>query len=316
MDLIRILNEAIKRLPPGEHTPGLTAIMRHIEAAIRHFEKDDADQDCFTDAIYRTNQAFEGSLKEAYRTLAARDPHGMSPHQIENYFETNAVIRPRVLTQLTRYRQDYRNPSTHDYKLDFDEDEALLAIVSVCAFTKLLVDQISEKLAFNAASSDEEVPDHGAQKILQFTLEKTKIYLEDSASFTSTSELKGGIAGTLSASGADIKIEAAQPDGSYWDILISKGNRRIAMEIRRVRQRLARSNFYSFFYAIDGLTDPSNDVAVIVFKYQNKSSYKVYKTKYSGFDVYLVSHFPLISLNKYNKEKLVFEDVKLSEVFS
>ena len=54
---------------------------------------------------------------------------------------------------MSRYRTEWRNPSTHDYKLDFDEDEALLAIASVCAFAIVLLDQITEKLNFDRAKA-------------------------------------------------------------------------------------------------------------------------------------------------------------------
>jgi hypothetical protein len=37
--------------------------------------------------------------------------------------------------------------------LDFDEDEALLAIVTVCAFAIVLTDQIAERVAFQQAQS-------------------------------------------------------------------------------------------------------------------------------------------------------------------
>lgn len=151
MDIVKIIDSSIENLPSGEYSLGLKAIRRHISAAIRHYERPDGGNlDSHTDSIYRCNQAFEGGLKEAYRVLAEKDPQKLSPFEIEKYLEENKTIRSRVLKQMTRYREDYRNPSTHDYKLDFDEDEALLAIVSVCAFTKLLINQISSKIAFSA----------------------------------------------------------------------------------------------------------------------------------------------------------------------
>jgi len=121
-----------------------------IEVAHRHLARGQAqnDETAFTDAIYRTNQAFEGSIKEAYRVLASKEPANKTPFQIEQYLQKHGVLRERVLTQFTRYRTEWRNPSTHDYKLDFDEDEAFLAIVSVSAFVKVLVDQIIEALAY------------------------------------------------------------------------------------------------------------------------------------------------------------------------
>jgi hypothetical protein len=62
--------------------------------------------------------------------------------------EANQVFRPRVLALFTNYRKEWRNPAAHDYKLDFDESEALLACVSVAAFACLVSDQIAEQLAF------------------------------------------------------------------------------------------------------------------------------------------------------------------------
>ena len=90
---------------------------------------------------------------QAYRVLTGRDPLKVRPFDIENFFQEQGSLRPRVLEQFSNYRTDWRNPSTHDYRLDFDEDEALLAIVSVCAFAIVLIDQIAEKLSFEAAKA-------------------------------------------------------------------------------------------------------------------------------------------------------------------
>src|SRR4030095_14112291 len=73
------------------------------------------------------------------------------PNNIENSLQENNVLRPGVLAQLTNYRREWRNPSTHDYRLDFDEDEALLAIVTVSAFAIVLIDQITERISFEQA---------------------------------------------------------------------------------------------------------------------------------------------------------------------
>ena len=49
------------------------------------------------------------------------------------------------------YRQNWRNPSTHDYQLFFGGQEAFLAIVTVSSFVNVLLDQIVEKLAYKTA---------------------------------------------------------------------------------------------------------------------------------------------------------------------
>ncbi len=201
-----LLEDAVGRLPAGDYSTGLNAIARHVKAAIRHLERDKAhDPDTCTDAIYRMNQAYEGSLKEAYRVLADKDPAGKTPSQIENYLETHNVVRPRVLTQLTRYRQDYRNPSTHDYKLDFDEDEALLAIVSVCAFATLLTNQIASRLAANAAQARVEAkanttPAHENETALEQIVALSLAYTRESAG-VKWFEFEQGLAATLNAAG-------------------------------------------------------------------------------------------------------------------
>jgi hypothetical protein len=153
MDLLAVLRKRLDALPPGDYHPGLRAVVQHVEVATSHLTRGaaQADDTAFTDAIYRTNQAFEGSLKEAYRVLTGSDPLKKSPFEIESFLQEQSILRGRVIGQLSNYRKEWRNPSTHDYRLDFDEDEALLAIVSVCAFAIVLIDQIAEKLSFEAA---------------------------------------------------------------------------------------------------------------------------------------------------------------------
>ena len=156
MDLVATLRTQIDSLDEGDYKPGLLAVLRHIETGFRHLERgqNTGDDTAFTDAIYRTNQAFEGSIKEAYRVLAGQDPAHKRPYDIENYLERNNVFRSRVLKQFTTYRTEWRNPSTHDYKLDFDSSEAFLASVSVAAFACLLLDQVAERLSYNQSLKD------------------------------------------------------------------------------------------------------------------------------------------------------------------
>ena len=43
----------------------------------------------FNDVVYRTNQAFEGALKEAYVVLTGEAAGRKTPNDIEKYLETN-----------------------------------------------------------------------------------------------------------------------------------------------------------------------------------------------------------------------------------
>ena len=45
MDVQQILSEKIERLPIGDHIDGLKAVRLHIETALRHFHRGQADVD-------------------------------------------------------------------------------------------------------------------------------------------------------------------------------------------------------------------------------------------------------------------------------
>ncbi|MFK7858587.1 MAG: hypothetical protein AB8B64_07195, partial [Granulosicoccus sp.] len=63
MDLMALARNKVLETGPGPHEIGLSAVVLHIETAISHLERgqNGPDESAFTDAIYRTNQAFEGS---------------------------------------------------------------------------------------------------------------------------------------------------------------------------------------------------------------------------------------------------------------
>ena len=156
MDILSTLRARIETIEAGEHSIGLAAVLVHVETATRHLERGRTfrDESAYTDAVYRTNQAFEGSIKEAYRVLAGKPPDRKTPHEIEQYLEKNKVLHKRVLVLFTHYRTDWRNASAHDYTLSFNESEAYIAIVSVTAFATVLTDQIAERIAFLRAQTD------------------------------------------------------------------------------------------------------------------------------------------------------------------
>lgn len=254
MDLVDTLRKKIDVLDKGDYVPGLKAVLLHIETAFRHLSRgQETDEDtAFTDAIYRTNQAFEGSIKEAYCVLAGQDPAKRRPFDIENYLEQNSIFRSRVLSQLTTYRTEWRNPSAHDYKLDFDESEAFLAIVSVSAFACLLLDQIAERLAYTKSQAEAE-----AQKVaLTASLAQTinadllvrvtdlltqfcAMNVPSSASINRQSEAQvvGALHGFLSSAASELEVhtearlDSAKPFRA--DLLVIRGDERLIIEIKR-----------------------------------------------------------------------------------
>lgn len=250
MDLVDTLRSKIAALDDGDHISGLKATLGHIEVAFRHLARGqhDGDDTAFTDAIYRTNQAFEGGIKEAYRVLTGKDPHKKTPYQIEEYLEKNDVFRGRVLNQFSNYRTEWRNPSTHDYKLYFDESEAFLAIVSVSAFACLLSDQIAAKKAFEAskaaADSQHNLSSKQAKNDTLYGLASTVIQ-----EFASTTPAKfvsgamteyiliGSLHGAFASAMPDIEVvldTKLSPDSNYRaDMILSRGDEKLLLELKR-----------------------------------------------------------------------------------
>jgi len=155
MDLLKLLKDKANFFSASEDDRGISSVVSHIEIAERHYENGKSGDDyLFNDVVYRSNQAFEGALKEAYRIIAGKNPNKLTPNKIEKYFEENDILKERVLQLFTNYRTEWRNKSTHDYKLYFSEQEAFLAIVNISAFINILLEQMVEKQAYNKESED------------------------------------------------------------------------------------------------------------------------------------------------------------------
>lgn len=254
MDLVAALRRKIEVLDEGEAVPGLQAVLLHINTAIRHLSRGQQtdEEAAFTDAVYRTNQAFEGSVKEAYRILAGKDPAKERPYDIERYLEQNKIFRSRVLKQLNIYRTEWRNPSTHDYRLDFDESEAFLAIVSVSAFACVLLDQMAERLAYIRAQAESEA--HKAvleakldqtvsadllARVTQLITQFCAIHLSSAASSGKATEpqVVGALNGFLSAAASDFTVQTEaglDADRAFRaDLLVSRGEEHVVVEIKR-----------------------------------------------------------------------------------
>ncbi len=133
--------------------------------------------------------------------------------------QQQSVLRPRVLSQLTNYRREWRNPSAHDYRLDFDEDEALLAIVTVSAFAIVLIDQITERIAFEEAretANSESISagefDSLTERIINLLEQFTKQFNQTHKDRSDIREVEvvGALSGFLTSTAADLEhyIEA------------------------------------------------------------------------------------------------------------
>jgi hypothetical protein len=248
VDLVALLRAKIDTLPQGDYTAGLRAVLIHIERAYKHLTSGQTQDDpqAFTDAIYRTNQAFEGSIKEAYRVLAGKNPEKKKPFEIEAYLDENSVFKPRVLAQFTTYRKEWRNPSTHDYTLSFDQSEAFLAISSVCAFACVLIDQISERIAFLQTRQDadsqppKKLPDDDEPAALaEILLVYFALFNEITLTLPINDEaqLRGSILGFLSkvaprlAVTAEAELQKGRPEKA--DLLVAYRDEKVLVELKR-----------------------------------------------------------------------------------
>lgn len=251
MDLLDLIRNQIRAMPNGNHLPGMQAVLHHIEVAYGHFARGQSgNDDSFTDTIYRTNMAFEGAIKEAYRVLTGKNPLDLRPYDIEQYLEKHSVFRDRILGQFSSYRRDWRNPASHDYNLNFDEAEAFMAIVSVSALIKLLVDEIAERLSYVAVQKDVEVQaksvaidaDRTEPLIIRLVAALTNFpkFYKDSPSaapIESEAQLLGALSGFLASSLPNVTITTGRAIKGekirYVDILAESNDDSIIIEIKR-----------------------------------------------------------------------------------
>lgn len=177
MDILKEIEQQVNSIKKVDNSTYLDSIFTHIDRAEFYYLQGKTDTNYFNDVIYRSNQAYEGALKESYKVLADKTQEEVirkTPNDIEKFFETNSVFRERVLQLFKNYRQEWRNKSTHDYKLFFDENEAFIAMTSVTSFVHLLLKQIQEKIAFNTQQKKLEEEKEIAKRIKKIAVAKDK----------------------------------------------------------------------------------------------------------------------------------------------
>jgi hypothetical protein len=262
MDILESIATKISALRENNKSPleipaGVKAVLTHIEVAENYFQraKKENDMNSFTDVIYRTNHAFEGILKEAFIILADKEAESTSTYEIENYLTSNSVFKERVMELFKNYRQNWRNPSTHNHQLFFTEQEAFLAIVTVSAFVSILIDQIIQKISYSLAKARvESRVERIRNSIKNFeTLESidrlASILQEYSKDLqhdiekikgSSESQLIGDLSGFLVSIEPNLKINDSPPlfknlDGYRPDLILELDQNTIVLEVKRTK---------------------------------------------------------------------------------
>jgi hypothetical protein len=250
MDLLREILNKLDTLSGYEGVGGIRAAARHIEVAERHLSRGrhDQDDDAFNDVIYRTNQAFEGMLEEAYAILFAPPAKKPTIHQIEQEFASTGHVSGRVMMALQRYRQEWRNPSTHDHTLLFSEQDALLSILSVSAFATVLLDQIISCVSFRRQKSDLErqkaqvshamaiygEQDFDDQLVTLLMLYAKNMWDDAQVTAANEAELVGGLNGFLTTIDSELSVQQrALFDNREADLVVMKRNVGAIIEVKR-----------------------------------------------------------------------------------
>ncbi len=253
MDILLSTNQKLQKAD-FEIPSGIKAVLAHIEVAEKRFQsaKRDRDNSLYTDVIYRTNQAFEGILKEGYTILANKDSSKVSSNDIEKYLLDNHVFKERVMELFKNYRQNWRNPSTHNHQLFFSEEEAFLAIVTVSAFTYILFDQILEKLSYQEEKANIDIQAKEIRKSLvkyselepiekiRAILEKLFLEIRHDKKFVerTESQQRGLVSGFLASIEPDIKIDfepkiTKDPRWFPLDFICDLDGQRIVLQLNR-----------------------------------------------------------------------------------
>ena len=298
MDLFKEIKDKMKSNSDVTQGRGLESVITHIEIAERyHFRaKNERDEHLYTDAIYRTNHAFEGILKEAYVVLEGKNADHKSPHEIEEYLLKSNVLQGRVVDLLTNYRQNWRNPSTHDYRLFFSEQESFLAKVTVSPFVSILLDQIIEKVAYShkfkeleneAVLARERMPDFDSllpiDKVLRILMSYSTYYIKnfDQMSPKSRSTANAEMAAFIERVAPDLKVELgpefrASDKTVRLDIVVNVVGTKVAIETREPKPRYGDREGLDDQAAINQLSEQLKAIGLgngVVFFYPGRRDY-------------------------------------------
>jgi len=275
MDTLREINELIRSLSPELQSRINAGVSQHISRAEYHFSQARIrrDDQYFTDAIYRTNQAYEGILREAYEILAKKTSENVKTYLMEKFFEENNIFNERVKNVFMNYRQQWRNPSTHNHNLFFKNDESFLAIVNVSAFIYILLNQIVERVSYTSAKEafkaskpvigQESQSEQGTlNRLIQAFLTFSKNSTVGSSVFVSEAQLLGQLIAYLEEVIPEVEIqnEVQIKDIKYYLdlVLTSQGLEPIIVE---VKSRFDKKH--------------QNDVVLQVSAYLEATGYKV-----------------------------------------
>ena len=144
MDTLTLIKKKLNSIQEKKTLENVKIILNHIAMAEKHFNRamTEKEPDFFNDAIYRTNQAYEGIIRLAYEKILNKNEKNKSNVEIEESLLKEKIINQRTKDYISLYRKIFRNCSIHNYKIVFLETDVFLAINNVISFLYTLVNQL------------------------------------------------------------------------------------------------------------------------------------------------------------------------------
>src|ERR1044072_6913224 len=106
MDVLKQLRDRVATLSDTKFATGLARLVAHLTAAEDHIRRGQrGTEEAFCDAVYRTNQAFEGSLREAYRALSGKDGSKLTSSDFDKLLRTHRLPQ-HVIAHFETYRRE------------------------------------------------------------------------------------------------------------------------------------------------------------------------------------------------------------------
>lgn len=312
MDILKEIEKQIELIKAGDDSIYLDQVFNHIDRAEKYYIEGYKDEHYFNDVIYRSNQAYEGALKEAYKVLGNKtedDLLNTSPFKIEKYFKENAIFRERVLHLFENYRQEWRNKSTHDYKLIFDENEAFIALTNVSSFVHLLLKQIQEKFAFvnetkrlksqgESLKELKEIISSEKETFVEKLINVIREFIERNENIADLLEIEilGMLHGFLSMANENIEIfrEPKLKDTNLRpDFIVSNKEEKIVLEVKRRFEKNRLNDSIEQVIRYLELTDVVNGIIFFVKTVEGKPIVNVevreIKRNSKRYNIYLIT---------------------------
>lgn len=275
MEIFEPVRELTNKINSMNSSLDIDKIIIHIERAYQLFVQgiETGEEQNYTDVIYRCNQAFEGCSRQAFLVLADKTEKELRSTQaweIEKYLIDNEVLNDRLLPLFRNYREKWRNESTHKFNLFFKEEEAYVAILSICSCAYLLLNQIVLKVSLNDVEvrHTKEIT-KGKESLLEKISKLTKLFLEEvdlekykaGSVIPRVSEMQfNGIYASFLQSKlpeSKINIEGNLEGGYRYDIMIEYEDEIVVIETKSTRlhsqiKEFAKEQLMHYMNLIEG----------------------------------------------------------------